>query len=494
MPNLVDCSDAEFESALPGISRIASAAAPQGLNMAPFQKYSASMKKRVKLGIIPGYCSIVLWRSQVLHVDAVGYADLEHGMPMRTDTIMRLYCMGKAIVATGLMVLVEAGRCCLEDPVKDYIPAFADAKIVADPSNAEESPNDVPAEKPLTLRRLLTHCSGLGYAKELNRIPESPAESSYDDLVAGVEDGDIKNIQAFCDKLAAKPLRFQPGQRFEYSQGLDVLGRVIEIVSGKTLDAFLKEAIFDPLGMVDTGFSVEPSKYERLAALYGCQDTAVALGESVPENQQAEPEWALVRLDGQTPAESAWSRPCRSQVLSGGGFVGHNQGGLVSTLNDQARFFLAISRGGALSNGARILQQKTVRDMVDHDWLRLPQCIGHPCVNEQTSGVTAPGEYGWNALSELGVVPPARADCYEVGEFGYAGIAETFWSINPKRELVILWFTQQIDNFSWEHDTENLWLAARKAIAKIPLRTFPVQQPRRRLRHKASDGRAVERD
>merc|ERR1712232_376428 len=150
---------------------------------------------------------------------------------------------------------------------------------------------------------------------------------------------------------------------------------------------------------------------------------------------------------------------------------GNNKGGLVSTLNDQARFFLALAKGGALPGGARILKKETVEQMVSHEWLRMPECIGQAQTNTGLGGVTAQGAFGWNALGELGVAPTVNAkvdpEAFECGEYGYAGVAETFWSINPARELVILWFTQQVDNRSWTKPTASLWVAARRAVGEV---------------------------
>eukprot|EP00930_Biecheleria_cincta_P056763 TRINITY_DN42824_c0_g1_i1.p1 TRINITY_DN42824_c0_g1~~TRINITY_DN42824_c0_g1_i1.p1 ORF type:complete len:523 (+),score=54.69 TRINITY_DN42824_c0_g1_i1:66-1571(+) len=437
--------------------------------MAPLRAYQKAMRKRADRGIIPGYCSIVIWRGSLLHVDAYGFADLERRVPMRTDTLVRLYCMGKSIIATAFMMLVERGECALTDPVAKYIPAFGDVRVVAHPENRRPSQLDVVSSKQITLRHLLTHTSGLSYGKEFNLMPECPAEWSYDDLVKAVEQGQCSNIEMFCDRLAAIPLRRAPGDGFEYSYGIDVIGRVIEVVSGQALDTFLNEAIFCPLGMFDTGFAVGQEKLSRLAALYGSFDTAQALGEASASESPPSCAWALTRLDGAKPQSSAWANGNHCRVLSGGGLMGNNRGGLVSTLNDQARFFLMIARGGQLPGGPRILSENTVRNMVDSDWLCLPDCLGQQAINTGLPGVTAQGPFGWNALGEIGVEADASkigADAFELGEYGYAGIAETFWSVNPSRELVILWFTQQVDNRSWTTPAANLWLAARKAVQK----------------------------
>jgi len=469
--------------------------------MAPLRAYERAIRKQVSSGIIPGYCSIVIWRDQVIHVDAHGSADLERQCPMRTDSIVRLYCVTKSVVAIALMLLVERGKCSLEDDVAKFIPAFGDLRVVPPSPSGSDKPSLEREASPIsvTLRQLLTHTSGLGYGKELNLPPEDEAEESYHGLVNAVEQGRVRSLEDFCERLAALPLRRPPGQGFTYSYGLDVIGRVIEVVSGQTLDMFLSEALFQPLGMCDTGFCVPRSKLDRLAALYGSYDTAQLLKQAPgkhPEERDL-PAWTLFPLDGRSPAESRWAEGRHCSVLSGGGFMGHNRGGLVSTLNDLARLFLTIAKGGQLPSGARILQQSTVQMMVGQEWLRMPECLGSLLNNEAEylPGVTNRGEIGWNALGELGMIKdPAKLGStgYEFQEYGYGGIAETFWSVNPSKDLVLIWITQQVDNHSWTTEKASLWVAARKAVAGVDKRkrkrtsSCAGAEPRRRLTGKTS--------
>eukprot|EP00927_Polykrikos_kofoidii_P032963 TRINITY_DN27938_c0_g1_i1.p1 TRINITY_DN27938_c0_g1~~TRINITY_DN27938_c0_g1_i1.p1 ORF type:complete len:520 (+),score=77.53 TRINITY_DN27938_c0_g1_i1:54-1613(+) len=473
MPCLTACSPEEWEAVLPGFRKKLKASA--------FRPYGKAMRNQMERGIIPGYSCLVICGDEVIHVDACGYADMETKTPMRTDTIVRLYCMTKSIVATALMVLVERGCCALEDDVANYIPLFSNVRVVAKPSNDISSANDKTPNKKVTLRHLLCHCSGLGYGQEFNFPPHGPAET-YHELVLGVESGRLSSIASFCDELAELPLWHKPGEQFEYSYGLDVLGRVIEVVSGFPLDVFLKKTLFGPLGMQDTSFSVPKEKLPRLAALYGSIGTAKALGDAEPNQElpPGAPEWSLTRLDGQRSEDSAWTGR-NGTVLSAGGFMGHNRGGLVSTLNDQARFFLMIAHGGKLPGGPQILKEDTVQEMVGRDWLRLPECLGEPQLNTGLSGVTASGAFGWNALGELGIKDEASQsskDEFELHEYGYAGIAGTFWSINPTRDLIVLWFSQQVDNHSWTSDAGNLWLAARQAVsvANVVKAPMPIKR------------------
>lgn len=499
MPDLTTCTDSELRELLPGIGgRLQEQGDSFSINWQPLRAYAAAIRKNVDQGIIPGFCSLVLWGDCVLHSDSYGFADLETGQPMQSDTIARIYCMGKCVVASALMILVEQSRCSLEDAVKQFIPSFGNTA----------------GGRCMTLRHLLTHCSGLGYGKEFNLQPETPAEEAYQALVEDVESGKVASLEDFCNRLAEAPLTFDPGSRFEYSYGLDVIGRVIEVVSEQRLDVFLEEKLFKPLGMVDTGFCVPSIKLSRLAGLYAGKQIAQALGQTIQPKRclvrrpKPEADWALHRIDGSSAAESAWVEGKHCAVLSGGGFMGHNQGGLVSTVNDFACFCLMIANHGQLPGGPRVLKEETVKDMVSHDWLQLPTCLGKVQVNAGVPGVTASGQFGWNCLGELGTVQGSVGDNeFEEGEYGYAGIAETFWSINPKRKLIIIWFTQQVDNHSWSTASANLWLASRKALQEAQgppameelsrlTRTARSQSPglpqqRKRLRRKSKLAESV---
>eukprot|EP00971_Amphidinium_carterae_P145639 2886336-Amphidinium_carterae.3 len=168
------------------------------------QRYKQAIRAQVDKGIIPGFCCLALKGNTVLHLDAYGYADRERRVPFATDSIVRIYCMGKAIVGTALMILVDQGRCQLDEPVARYIPAFSTMKVVK--SSVNPSEGDKPLQKPITLRHLLTHTSGLGYGKELNMAPESAAEKAYLPLVNSVERGEVDSLEDFCNALAQLPL------------------------------------------------------------------------------------------------------------------------------------------------------------------------------------------------------------------------------------------------------------------------------------------------
>jgi len=239
-----------------------------------------------------------------------------------------------------------------------------------------------------------------------------------------------------------------------------VLGHVVEEVSGMRLSEFFEKEIFKPLGMQDTAFSVPKTKSRRFAALYCSPQDAKLLGvQRVPRGKQA-----LVRIDGNKPEESRWFSGRECKVESGGGMMGRNMGGLVSTLNDCARFLSMLSAGGGL-NGTRILQPETVERYCTRDLF--PDVITSGKAQRE-SGI----RFGWTALGQIGVplgprdVKPSHSQEYEVGEVAGGGAACTYWSFNPDREVATLWFTQSMSNDPYTTKAENLFLAARRTIPK----------------------------
>jgi len=431
-------------------------AATSGLDMTPFKTYEQALRKRVDKGCIPGYCSAVIYQGKLLHCDAYGYADQDTKLKYGPDTICRLYCMSKPFVATGILLLHDRGLLKLDDPVQKYVPSFRGVKVVS--RNSAIFKTNAAQPKPFTIKNCLTHSAGLPYGTSFNEPPSSAETKMCLHLVQGTEEGRIASLEQFVDELAKCPLRFAPGERYGYSYGLDVLGRVIEVVSGMKLSKFLRREIFAPLGMQDTDFSVPKSKAKRLAALYASRDSAIKLG--VKPSGLSRAKGALCRIDGSKTDDSKWLQGQNCPVESGGGFMGTNMGGLVSTVNDCARFLAMISLGGEF-DGKRILQESTVKQYCLPDLF--PQVITGG-KKQRESG----RPFGWSALGEVGVprtardAPPDTKDDFEIGECGGGGAACTYWSINPSRELAILWFTQSMDNDPYVKESENIYVAGRR--------------------------------
>src|ERR1700712_2725318 len=214
------------------------------------------MESYVNEGGVCGITPLISRRGRVVHAEQVGFRDREAGRPMTADAIFRIYSMTKPIVSTALMMLHEEGRFQLEHPVSQYLPAFGSTKVLSDDGAL------VDQARPMQVRDLLTHTSGLTYDFMLD-----PAAQTYRD--AKIMHDATRSLEAVIDELATLPLAFQPGTRWHYSVGIDVVARLVEVISGQSLGEFLRARLFDPLGMTDTGFGVPDSQLDRLSAMYG---------------------------------------------------------------------------------------------------------------------------------------------------------------------------------------------------------------------------------
>jgi CubicO group peptidase (beta-lactamase class C family) len=373
-----------------------------GLSGTRLARIRAVFEERyVSAGKLAGMITMVTRRGQVASLECFGRADAEAGTPLRPDTIFRIYSMTKPITSVGLMTLYEEARFQLDDPVSRFIPAWSELRVWDDGTPALHRVTF--PEREMTIRDLLTHTSGLTYGF----MGRHPVDALY--RRGKVEDHD-STLAEMVDKLAKLPLLFSPGSRWSYSVATDVCGRLIEILSGQTLDVFLRERIFEPLGMVDTGFSVPASEAGRLAANYawGPGDTTVL-------------------IDG--PASSIYLRP--PTFLSGGG-------GLVSTAADYHRFTQMLLRGGEL-DGARVLGRKTVAFMTTN---HLPTgddlaSMGQPVFSETTYEGIGFG-LGFSVMLD-----PARAQVVgSPGEFAWGGAASTMFWVDPAEELTGMILTQ----------------------------------------------------
>src|SRR3954449_4905536 len=213
-------------------------------------------------GRLPGYLAVVARDDRIAHVAAAGKRDLESGAPVELDTLWRIYSMTKPITTVAAMILWEEGAFELRDPVARYIPAFADARVHL--RGSAQKPLTVPVNEPMRIWHLMTHTSGMTYGfHHPHAVDEIYRAAGFEwSTPPGMD------LAACCDAWAAMPLAFQPGTEWLYSVATDVLGRVVEVVSGQSLDAFFAERIFGPLGMGDTAFFAAPEDHGRLAALY----------------------------------------------------------------------------------------------------------------------------------------------------------------------------------------------------------------------------------
>jgi CubicO group peptidase (beta-lactamase class C family) len=357
---------------------------------------------------IAGAVALVVADGKVVYADAVGMRDVEAEQPMTEDTIFRICSMSKPITSVGVLMLVEEGRISLDDPVSKYIPAFAKVQVAV--RDAKGKVRRVKAERPITIRDLLTHTSGLTYTMM--------AEEHIGELYAkaGVSDGLAETPGTMADnvaKLAKLPLVHQPGKAWTYGLSTDVLGHVIEKVTGQTLAEYLEQRIFAPLGMKDTGFRVAPEDEARLAAVYqpsGEDKTIARLPDGPVKN-------------GRATYSASYPLARESRYYSGGG-------GLVSTARDYARFAQMLLEGGSLDD-VQILKPETVAEMTrDHLGglqIRMPAGggfgLGVAVVDEATAGTDG---------AALGAA----------GSFSWAGFYNTIFWVDPQQKLVGMVLTQ----------------------------------------------------
>ena len=379
-----------------------------GLAAKPLQDYEKEMQLVVKKGIIPGCVSLIYHKGQVVQASAMGMADVEHGTHYSFNTYCRMYCATKPFIATALMRFIEEGRATLDDRLSDYIPEFANCKV-----QIEKTQELVTPKRPILLRHLLSHLSGIGYAPEVGEPIEDDITQAYLNLQQDVQSKKIKNLAAFARELAKIPLCDHPGNEYIYGYSFDVLGRVLEVIGGKSLDKVLTEKVFQPLKMQDTKWSLTRSELPRLAACYAHRGTYKKIYGS-RKVKSLRPN--LVRIDGELQKESHWLSGQQCSVMSGGGFMGYLYGGLVSTVLDTGKFVQMLMKKG-LVNGKRFLKASSIVQMEK---------------NRMKKGDKV------NFLGNIGT--------YRHGtEYGMGGAACTYWSIDREDDTAVVWFTQHVD-------------------------------------------------
>ena len=367
-------------------------ARPEQLGLSPvrLQRASDAFKREVDKGTVPGVALLVARKGQVGWFDAIGRQSPASAAPMAKDSIFRIFSMTKPIVSVGIMMLVEDGELLLSDPLAKFIPEFSNPKVGVEIGGRELEL--IPVERPVTIQDLLRHTSGLAYEHTGTGLVHQRYQQSR------VRSRKLSN-EEHATIVAGLPLICQPGAEFNYSRSTDILGRVIEVVSGQTLGSFLTERILAPLGMAETGFFTAQENAGRLADPF---ETDPWTGESTQLFNMLE----------------------RPTMESGGG-------GLASTTMDYARFCQMLLNGGTL-DGVRLVGRKTVELMAsDH----LP-----PGCRIQGS-ILSPGHgfgLGFAVRTQTGLAPfPGSA-----GTFFWSGIAGTFFWIDPKEDLFCVFMAQ----------------------------------------------------
>jgi CubicO group peptidase (beta-lactamase class C family) len=383
-----------------------------GLDAARLHRLDTHLARYVDDGRLPGWSLLVARHGQVAHLSTYGRRDIENDLSMDTDTIVRIYSMTKPVTSVAIMMLLEEGLLDLMTPVDTIIPSFATLHVYTGGPAAR--PTTAPASERMRLWHLLTHTSGLTYGFHHMHVVDEIYRSR------GFEWGQPRDLDlaGACDAYASMPLAFEPGAEWLYSVATDVLGRIVEVVSGQSLPEFFAQRIFTPLGMADTGFSVPQADVDRLAALY------------VPHPRDGH----ALRYDA---FGKAATRPV-TDTASGGG-------GLVSTLGDYHRF-TELLRGRGETGGVRLLGSRTIDAMTRN---HLPggldlRAFGRPLFAESLfDGI------GFGLGFSVVLDPAATKVLTSVGEYGWGGAASTAFWVDPVEDMTLVFLTQLLPSSTY---------------------------------------------
>ncbi len=369
-----------------------------GLSSERLERIGTAVQHGIDDKRIAGAVTLVARRGHVVWFKSQGMADLEAGKPMRSDTMFRICSMTKPVTSLAVMMLYEEGHFLLDDPISAYLPEFKNPKMLVKRASGESY--SIPAVREITIRDLLRHTSGLTYHWNTDLGPIYKAANVAHGLLP--YDGTIEDS---VKHLAGVPLLFNPGERWEYSLGVDVLGRLVEVVSGKPLDEFFRTHIFEPLGMKDTYFYLPDNKRERLATVY-----TYYAGKGLNRF----PDTPITEGSFVYSADYPYHGP--KKLFSGGA-------GLVSTVADYTRFCQMMLDGGKVSN-AHVLSRKSIELMTGDQLGKISpeQAFG---LGFGVDGVKAP-------LSELG----------SPGEYNWGGFFYTAFSIDPKEQMIVIFMAQ----------------------------------------------------
>ncbi|MDE0661270.1 MAG: serine hydrolase [Gammaproteobacteria bacterium] len=395
LPGCVEVSDIQVnapeavEASPAGL--VEAPAGEAGMSAERLNRVTALTQRYVDEDKLAGVVTLVARDGKIVHFEAVGQRGADDDRPMTKDALFRIYSMSKPITAVAAMMLYEEGKFALSDPVEKFVPELADLDVLVEGEL-------VPAERTMTMRHLLTHTTGLSYGFN----PQDPVDQKYREVqpLAG------EDLDEFAERLGTLPLAFEPGERWHYSVAVDVTGLVVERLSGLSFDVFLKERLFDPLGMEDTFFNVPADKLDRL----------------LPNHAWNREEERLVQFDA--PYEE-------TQMFSGGG-------GLVSSTMDYLRFSEMVRRGGEL-DGVRILSPKTVEFMTAN---HLPSTVSGAGSGENPlSGAETRG-FGFGLGFGVNTNPVGSGTLGSLGEYSWGGAAGTVFWVDPVEEMVVIGMIQ----------------------------------------------------
>lgn len=389
-------------------------ASPQAIGLVPevLPRVTAGLRAYVDAGKLAGIVAVIARDGRVGYAQAIGHLDRAAGTPMRTDAVFRIYSLTKPIIAVAILQLVEQGRLRLDDPVTMYIPAFESTAVYV--GGGASRPAVRPPTRPITIHDLLTHTAGLSYGG----FGSTPVDSIYQRASPNAPG---RSTREFADRLAALPLLTDPGSAWNYGMGYELLGAIIEVVTGRTLDVHLDSAIFRPLGMRETGFRVTPAMAGRIPVVhYGA-------------------------LRPVRPMIAERYRPT-ARFLSGGG-------GLLSTPGDYLRFAQMLLDGGQL-DGVRVLTEESVRSMMEN---QLP-----PSLTPIVSPLIGDRGYGQGLGGVVRVDPTLSTLPGSAGIYRWWGSLGTFFWVDPRTKLIGLVWTQYQPGRAYpiEQDFQRLVYAA----------------------------------
>jgi CubicO group peptidase (beta-lactamase class C family) len=379
-----------------------------GLSTMRLNRIRPWIQSYIDAGKLPGAIVLVARQGRVAFVHTAGNRNLESNRPMTADTIFRIYSMTKPITSVAVMMLYECGEFQLDDPIADYIPEFdvSDVYVGGNGNNMRTEP----AQRPISIHHLLTHTSGLTYGV----LSDSAVGQLYRDRHTdfALDDGPLHEV---VERLSEIPLEFQPGARWNYGVSTDVLGRLVEVISGQPLDEFLSERILSPLAMHDSSFIITPSRLDRLAALYGYAD-----GDQMSLLENTESTRYLDNVS----------------TFSGGA-------GLLSTMADYYRF-TEMLRGKGELDGVRLLGRKTVDYMTTNHLSGDLASMGQRIFSETRYDGIGFG-LGFSVMLD-----PTQAQVIGTpGEYAWGGMASTAFWVDPAEDMVVILLTQLMPSSSY---------------------------------------------
>lgn len=353
---------------------------------------------------LPCLAMLVSRHGEVAHLSFQGQQKMGEGAPIGMDTIYRIYSMTKPITSVAAMMLFEEGKLRLEHEVSRYLPEFADVKVLA--GGTADAPQLKDPERPMTVHDCLTHMSGVTYGF----LQQTEVDAMYRAAKIGAPHESLRDMVR---RIAGLPLVFSPGSSWNYGHSTDIVGAIIEVVSGQSLDVFFRERIFGPLGMIDTDFFVPENKLHRLAGCYA----------------KVEGQNDAVLYDDAGSASKLYTK--QPPLLNAGG-------GLVSTLSDYHQFCCMLLNGGSL-NGHQLLSPKTV------DYMTLNHLPGNKTISEMGDKTFSEARMEGNGFGLLGSVTVDTIELRQpssLGNFAWGGLASTYFWIDPEEEIIGIQMTQ----------------------------------------------------